>query len=259
MSATTFLAKAATQIGWREKAYNVTPYWADLKPEWQGQPYCAAGLSWVATKTGENQILPNTQPVYYCPSIEAYAKSVGRWYTSPRAGDWVLFSFGQNEAIHVGVVEKVFATTIQTIEFNTSSGNGGSQNNGDGVFRRVRPRAWGIRGYYRPAYKAAPKPPAAPAPTSTTKPQQATPKNLALDGDFGSLTITALNRLTGRGTSTSWDLNARRLFQKWLGVAPDGIIGRLTVIALQKKIGASVDGAWGKGTTTALQRYLNAR
>lgn len=259
MSKTAFIRAAATDIGYRETGVNLTKYWQALMPQWQGQPWCAAAVSEWLILADELDAF-NGSPIFYCPTIEAIARSKGRWFTSgPQAGDIVLYSFGASVAIHVGVVEKVLdGGWIQTIEGNTSSGNAGSQNNGDGVYRRKRSTSWGIRGYYRPAFKADPKPPA-PKPAAGPTPQQATPKNLEIDGTLGALTITALNRLTGRGHTARWDDLARKLFQKWLGVAQDGVIGRKTVLALQKRIGAAQDGDWGPKTTAALQRYLNAR
>ena len=254
MTATAVLRAAASDIGYRESGVNVTKYWATWKPAWQGQPWCAAAVTDWLKRGGDLRVFG--EAIFYCPSIEALAKKVGRWYTSgPKVGDIVLYSFGSNEAIHVGLVEKVLAGGwIQTIEGNTSSGNAGSQNNGDGVYRRLRSTSWGIRGYYRPSYTPAPKP--APAPIA---PPKATPVDLVVDGDFGPKTVRAVNRLTGAGDTSKWGAAQKKAFQRWLGVKDDGIIGALTIIALQKKVGAKVDAAWGKLTTMALQRYLNKR
>jgi hypothetical protein len=51
-------------------------------------------------------------------------------------GDAVIL-FGTST--HVGLIEKRVPGGYQTIEGNTSSGNAGSQSNGGGCFRRVRP------------------------------------------------------------------------------------------------------------------------
>lgn len=263
MTMSAVLQAAAADVGYRETGSNITKYWATWRPSWQGSPYCAAAVTDWLSRGGELDAFDG-KPMFYVPYIENLAKAKGRWHVSPAVGDLVCYSFGMNEGVHIGIVEKVNATTIQTIEANTSPTGSGSQNNGGGVWRRVRTRAWGIRGYYRPDYKAAPKAPASALPSVGVKPsgptsQQATPTNLAVDGDFGRLSIAALNRLTGRGSSYSWDKNARVLFQKWLKVDPDGIVGRNTIIALQKRVGATPDGDWGRNTTKALQRYLNAR
>lgn len=262
MSLTAVLRAAASDIGYVEVGNNITKYWAKWKPSWQGQPYCAAGLSDWLDRGGDLQVFDG-QPIFYCPAIEAKAKFKNRWYASystPRRGDIVLFDFGASMAIHVGIVEKVNADgTIQTIEANTSPGTGGSQNNGGGVYRRVRSRSWGVRGYYRPAYSPEPAPvPAKPAP-APTKPSKITPVDLAVDGVLGPLTVRAINRWTGRGDTPAWDYKAKVALQRKVGAKQDGVVGRNTIIALQTVVGAKRDGGWGPLTTKAIQKYLNAR
>lgn len=60
-----------------------------------------------------------------------------------RAGDLVVMDFSPAppEAMHVGLALGPMAGgVIPTVEGNTSPSNGGSQNNGGGVYRRTRPR-----------------------------------------------------------------------------------------------------------------------
>jgi hypothetical protein len=80
-------------------------------------------------------------------AIEADAKKKRQpyrgWTTDPSKalrGDLVIL-FGRG--IHVGVVRKVDLKrrVIWTDEGNTSSGNSGSQDNGGGSYRRIRPFA----------------------------------------------------------------------------------------------------------------------
>lgn len=57
-------------------------------------------------------------------------------------GDLVYFKFpgiSSDFCDHVGILESKGRGVVNTIEGNTSRGNGGSQNNGGGVFRRSRP------------------------------------------------------------------------------------------------------------------------
>lgn len=248
------LHAAASDVGYREVGNNWTVYWERWRKAWQGQPWCAAAVTDWLNRGGELEEFGG-RPIFYCPSIEALAKSRGRWFTSPRVGDLVLYSFGAREAIHVGIVEKVNSTTIQTIEGNTSSGAAGSQNNGGGVYRRVRTRSWGIRGYYRPAYDAAPVV-ASPIPSL---PGKATPTNLVVDGDFGPATVAAFRRYLQLPSAGGWDRAAKRALQKWVRVTQDGVVGPNTIRGLQRKIGATADGDWGRNTTKALQRFLNVR
>ncbi len=52
------------------------------------------------------------------------------------------------------VVEKVNGNTLTTIEGNTSSGNSGSQTNGNGVYRRTRYlSASSTMGFWQPNYQ----------------------------------------------------------------------------------------------------------
>jgi hypothetical protein len=81
-------------------------------------------------------------------NFESWAKAHGNLVTRPFRGDVVCFDWnGDRWADHVGIVERVLALRwkgrvfvgwIQTIEGNTSSGARGSQDNGDGVYRRRR-------------------------------------------------------------------------------------------------------------------------
>lgn len=60
-----------------------------------------------------------------------------------KPGDWVYFNFspGGDPVEHVGMFLSYDAKagTVKCVEGNTSRGNGGSQDNGGGVFVRVRP------------------------------------------------------------------------------------------------------------------------
>lgn len=85
-----------------------------------------------------------------------------------------------------------------------------------------------------------------------------TATTLAVDGQFGPLTVRALQRLLRVPVDGVYGPQTKRALQSWLGVAVDGIVGPKTVRALQAKVGASVDGDWGPKTTRALQAWLNA-
>lgn len=83
----------------------------------------------------------------YCPSIQQHFKENGRLFQAkdktPQCGDIVLFCWNPLKdptADHIGIVESYNNKTgmLTTIEGNTSSGNVGSQSNGDGVYRRIR-------------------------------------------------------------------------------------------------------------------------
>lgn len=97
----------------------------------------------------------------YTPAIVSRARAGhGGWSwhgaSSGKRGDLVLFDTpGGDPAVHVGIVEnKVSDSTYATIEGNTSSGPGGSQTNGGGVFPRERSTLGNFKiiGFARPPY-----------------------------------------------------------------------------------------------------------
>lgn len=97
----------------------------------------------------------------YTPAIVAHARrgTDGWKWVGPsegRRGDLALFDTpGGDPAVHVGLVlARVDASTYDTVEGNTSSGPGGSQSNGGGVFRRQRSTGgtFHIIGHARPPY-----------------------------------------------------------------------------------------------------------
>lgn len=269
-TATKVLSLAASQLGYVESEGNVTKYWRDLiawhkaSSSYQGQPWCAAFVQWCLYKNG---MWFSASYPYYCPSIESAARSRGQWHSTPRAGDLVLFSFGYNEAVHVGFVEKVLdASRIQTIEGNTSSGSGGSQTNGGGVYRRIRSRTWGVRGYARPTYSTYV---ASSTPTSLTK--------LTVDGVLGPATIKRWQQVNGTTVdgviSTPSELvkSVQRFLNKHganltvdgYGIQPNTSRSygpTNTVKALQRYYGVSADGVLSYPSSAcvkALQRALN--
>ena len=77
----------------------------------------------------------------YCPALwqAAVGKGMARGRLfDPDPGDLVLFDFeGQGEPHHVAMVR---SGNLDTLEGNTSSGQGGSQADGGGVFLRHRNR-----------------------------------------------------------------------------------------------------------------------
>ena len=97
----------------------------------------------------------------YTPAIIAHAKAgTGGWSWHGTAdgqpGDLALFDTpGGDPAVHVEMVEKRNGPTSYTdIGGNTSSGDGGSQSNGGGVFRRQRSTEGTFRivGFARPPW-----------------------------------------------------------------------------------------------------------
>lgn len=74
-----------------------------------------------------------------CTACYNHYKSQAVSKYSLRPGDIVYYDWDRSgDCDHVGIVESAGASQVTTIEGNTSSGNSGSQSNGDGVYRRYR-------------------------------------------------------------------------------------------------------------------------
>lgn len=206
-TAAAVLKTAASQIGVHENAGrpNHIKYWADLKPEWQGANWCAAFVQWCLKKNG---MWYNTPLPYFVPSYVQTAKKMGTWKTGgAKAGDLVIYDFGTSSAQHIGFFERYTHFGIQTIEGNTSYFNSGSQNNGEGVYRKIR--SSGIMGFVAMKYDAAPKPGGRLLTTDgildagTVKVIQTWLK-VVVDGDFGPITRRALKRRIGTNATPTW-------------------------------------------------------
>lgn len=140
------ITTAQAEIGYMEKQSNAqlddkntnvgdgnyTKYWRDLKPIYQGQPWCAVFVSWIMYKTfgleTAKKLLKheNDFPYVYCPTLGARFTK----YANPQRGDIVIF-YRNGTFAHTGIVTKVEGDKFYTIEGNTNNGstiiaNGGS-------------------------------------------------------------------------------------------------------------------------------------
>ncbi|WP_297156761.1 CHAP domain-containing protein [uncultured Ellagibacter sp.] len=119
-----------------------------------GVPYCAMFTSYCLDWAG---VSAAGIPGAYVPWILSANADAGRLVRNEDAepGDLVMFDWqGDGVADHIGIVEENHpdGSWMQTIEGNTSPGNGGSQSNGGGVYRRAR--SYGsIIGVVRPYYE----------------------------------------------------------------------------------------------------------
>jgi len=159
MAATVALAEQ--WVGTKEQGYNVVPGITD-RTGINGQSWCLAFVQVVLADAGWP--LPSWWPrTYRCDDLSRAAHRNGA--TVPldqgQAGDIIIFSWypwryegspqepiirgdaqyeGWPAGDHVGILTGPLAGGMYpTIEGNTSSGNAGSQDNGDGVYRRRRP------------------------------------------------------------------------------------------------------------------------
>lgn len=137
---------------------NYTKYWRDLKPSYQGEPWCQAFVNWVFYKAygleNARKLLCVRNFEYYTPTCAEAFQDAGQWGQNPKVGDVVYFR-NSVRIHHVGLVVAVTHDNITTIEGNTSPQAGGEDvvANGGGVWSKVYSRSNGaIAGYGRPKY-----------------------------------------------------------------------------------------------------------
>lgn len=133
---------AKNEIGYLEKASNsqldsktanagsnnYTKYWRDVKPSYQGQPWCAGFVSWCFMKAfGQEKAkeLLKHWPYVYCPTLgDLFTKNA-----NPKIGDIVIF-YRNGTFTHTGIVTAVIGDMFYTIEGNTSGASGIIANGG---------------------------------------------------------------------------------------------------------------------------------
>lgn len=132
---------AEHHVGYKESPGN-----DNIFGKWYGMnnvAWCAIFVSFVYDKSG----LPlgkidSPKGFHYCPSAYNFWKRNNSVTLEPKAGDIVLFDFNKDKKMdHVGIfIGWVDSSKKEfwSIEGNTSSGNAGSQSNGDGVYKRKR-------------------------------------------------------------------------------------------------------------------------
>lgn len=141
------IATAEKEVGYLEKSSNsqlddktgnagydnYTKYWRDVYPQYQGQAWCAAFVSWCMMKTFGLETakkLLKHWPYVYCPTLG----SLFTKYANPQRGDIVIF-YRNGTFAHTGIVTKVEGDKFYTIEGNTSAGTS-IVPNGGGVYAK---------------------------------------------------------------------------------------------------------------------------
>lgn len=141
------LIDAAAEIGGGKETppgSNKTEYWDEVYPQANvlgGWAWCAGFVTAMYLRQGVDLRKIISWP-YYCPTIEAEMRRKGFWTTNPRPGDPVLYGTAGQPSPHIGIFERWSGGYVQAIEGNTSPGSAGSQDDGGGVYRRLRPTTW---------------------------------------------------------------------------------------------------------------------
>lgn len=107
---------------------NYTKYWRDIKPSYQGQPWCAAFISWCFMKAfglDKAKKLLKHWPYVYCPTMSG----LFTLNSNPKIGDIVIFKHN-GTFTHTGLVTAVVGDRFYTIEGNTSGASGIIANGG---------------------------------------------------------------------------------------------------------------------------------
>ncbi|GAA4116637.1 hypothetical protein GCM10022415_13760 [Knoellia locipacati] len=250
-----FLFWAASQIGTTESppGSNQVKYWLNTKPSWNGASWCAAFLQSGAKVGGKDMTDDFGWGPYYVPQIEADARAAGQWHTTPKVGDWVVM--GKTKSSHIGIVEKVTRQgalgskdlVITTIEGNTSPSNVGSQNNGDGVYRKKRTGKF-VRGFFRPNY--APSPPVTHPTTTTTTTTPTTAHPLRWSRED----VHAMQFLLEAALDSHWGADTELRAQAFRAVAAASLPQNRTQIKIvQAIVDVSGDGSYGPETRAAVR------
>ena len=133
------IAQAQGNIGYQEGSGNDNKFAATAKHP-NHQPWCATFVVACFAKAGALAAIKSTSS---CIDLLKWGKTkkVIIELKDAKRGDLILMDFtGSKIPQHVGIASKDFNAqlkNIETIEGNTS--DSGSQANGDGVYRKVRP------------------------------------------------------------------------------------------------------------------------
>ena len=141
----------------------------------QGAPWCDMTVDWIFVKAfGEEEAKkmlyqPTKSAGAGCSFSAGYYRAHGAFFSTPKVGDQIFFGTKGKET-HTGIVYKVDASRVYTIEGNTSSASGVVANGG-AVAKKSYPLNYAkIVGYGRPKYDAV----AATEPVQTSAPKTTT-------------------------------------------------------------------------------------
>ena len=205
-----------------------------------GYDWCCCFVAWLfehtwGKATAQKMLyLPEWSLGAACPFVADYYINNKAWYAVPQVGDQILFGDRRDED-HTGIVWKVTANYVYTIEGNAGGGNGK-------VMKRqyAQTNGW-ISGYGRPNWSVVASVEPKPEPKPEPAPKPTVPKIIEEDGIFGPASTKAM--------------------QKWLGLDQTGRIPGQDK-ALAKYFPALTSCTWeddGSVTIKYFQRYLTQR
>jgi len=213
---------------------NLNPF-AVLAGHPNGYAWCASFVVAVFRQAGIR--LPSESA--WTPTMAQGFRNAGTWHagaSGAQPGDVLFWDFpDKTQGIeHVSICESApVGAIVPDIGGNTSSGPGGSEDNGGGVFERNDPgrNAGWVVGYGRPPYDAAqtPAPPPPPPPTVS-----APPRPVVRQGSQGPNVVYLQQRLgiTADGIFGPQTAERVRQFQANHHLGVDAIVGPQTWAAL---------------------------
>lgn len=152
MRASDLIKVAEKELGYTEKKNNDTKY--GIAYGMNNVYWCMIFVWWCFNQL-DKSLFYDGKKCASCSQLMNWAKSKGQWVTkSYQPGDVLIYKWpkSKNAADHCGICTAANTSDVFSIEGNTSSGTHGSQDNGDGVYRRVRPLAY-VVGACRPKYE----------------------------------------------------------------------------------------------------------
>ena len=227
---------------------NIIFVWAELQPNFQGQPYCAGGVSWTWKHAGHPfPAIDHPWGYSYCPDGVNWFKKQGLWATSGyEPGDTIFFDWpGKGVADHTGIVMADGGQAgISTFEYNTSPTNAGSQQNGGGCYYRTRSHGATVLGVGKSSKWLVPAgatKPVKPAPKPSNAPLRANPfpvpTRLPLHQGAGGNDAKFTQWAVGVPVDGSWGPQTTQgvmVFQKQHGLVADGVVGPQTMGVLRQ-------------------------
>lgn len=225
---------AVSQIGTKEGKNNDNKYGKAYG--WNNVAWCVIFVWWCFLQAGAPGLFYGGKKTASCTAVYNWAKSAGLLVSVKdiRPGDLLLFKFSSNPPDHIGIAESAGSSRITSIEGNTSSGNSGSQSNGDGVYRRYRTVSQ-IYAVIRPKYD--------PDTTGTTPAKEE------------SCSVNVLMLKKGSKGNTVRSAQALLRYRHGYKIDVDGDFGSATdaaVRAFQRAKGLAVDGVIGSNTWSKL-------